>query len=464
MASERPNILWIMADHYRRDALRCYGSRWASSPHLDRVAAQGVLFQHCTTQSPVCVPSRTAQFHGRYPHALDVLDNEWRHLPTDTPLTRCFEDAGYQTASVGRNNYTDKSRTKLFSYEEPGPRPGGPAAATIGELVPEHDPAEYGVITVPIPCTHFGQVIVGGRYPLPSQENEPALLAKQAVGFLQEKAEPPFLLRVSFSAPHTPVLPASPYFGSTAPDRIEVPLTLDGTDRSISRFDAEVMHAHQSYATLSAKEVQQARGNFFDLCREVDAAVGTVLTALEARGDAQNTIVAFHSDHGSLVGEHGLIQNRLFYEGAVQVPWLLSAPGRLPCGKTVNTGVELIDFFPTLMELADVPVPDSVQARSVVPLATGKARDANQRATYSELDYTRAESEDIASQGAHRVMIREWPWKMFHFASDCRYGRDGALYNLAEDPNELVNLYASPEHADVVRRLSDRLGSWLARA
>lgn len=130
-ALNRPNVLWIITDEQRVDSLSCYGSQWASSPTIDTLAWEGVRFENCITPSPVSVPARTALLTGRYPSTYDVLNNEWKSLPNEIPLTWLFRDAGYKVVDSGKCDYTDRERCPFDIYEF-GPGYGASAASPWG--------------------------------------------------------------------------------------------------------------------------------------------------------------------------------------------------------------------------------------------------------------------------------------------------------------------------------------------
>ena len=459
MAGPPPNILWIMTDHQRTDSLGCYGSPWAVSPNFDRLAAAGVRFANCTTQAPICVASRTAQLTGRYPHACGVLENQFMPLPNEYPLTWYFRDRGYQVVNFGLCHYSDQKRGP-FAWHEGGPGPGA-RGATLESLADGYDAAEHCLITIPVRSAQFDKLIVGGRFPLPKAENEPELLAKRCQRFLKRQANPPFLLRVSISAPHTPVLPASDYYGLTDPSKIDIPLPSETIGAAIPRYEAEVIRSHQGYMQLTEEQVLQARGNFYDLCAEIDEAIGTIVDCVSSCGYGDDTIIAFNSDHGTLLGEYGLAQNRTLFDPVVQVPLIISGPGRLPEGLVITDPVELIDFFPTLMALARIEIPGNVHGRNLLPQIEGEI-DLPDRPVFSEIDYTCAIPEAVRRFGSHRAMVRHRGWKLFYSLYDGGFGPDGALFDLGNDPHELNNQYGDLDNRELVGDLKHTVEQWQA--
>ena len=460
-ASSQPNILWIITDHQRTDSLSCYGSRWCCTPNFDRIATRGVRFANCTCQSPICIPSRTSLLTGRYPHAVGILENEAKPLPNETPLTWRFRDAGYQVVDFGKCDYPDKKNKNPFPWYEFGPGPGA-GGARMWALAEGFDERKHHVVTIPVVLPRpdrLDRLIVGGRYPLAKEENEPGLMARRCDDYLTREAEPPFFLRISITAPHTPVLPAAPYFGRTDPHAIDVPLPVETISVPISAYDAEIVRPYQGYMSLTAEQIHQARANYYDLCLEIDAAVGTILESLSRNGYSEETIIAFNSDHGTLLGEYGIAQHRTFYDPVIQVPFLLAAPGRLPENAVVTDPVELVDFLPTLLALAGIGPSANVHGRNLLPQMRGEA-EAPDRPTFAEIDYSRDPSKEIRVKGGHRVMVRQGTWKLFYFLEDYGFGEDGALYDLEADPRELRNLCEDPDYQPVVRTLKEAINNW----
>ena len=454
----QPNIVWIMTDHQRTDSLSCYGSTWCSTPNIDRLAGQGVRFAQCTSQSPVCVPSRTAQLTGRYAHACGVLENQVAVAPRGEWLTDSFRDAGYQVVNFGKLHCAGHKQRNPFPWHEHGPGPGA-AGATMSDLGEGYDASEHDIVTISVSAPSFDRLMVGGRFPLPPEQNEPELLARRLDRFLHEEARPPFLVRVSISAPHTPILPASGYYGRTDPSLIDVPLPSETLGARIPRYEAEVIRSHQGYGELSEEQVAQARANYYDLCTEIDDVVGSIVDSVVSHGHGDTTIITLNSDHGTLLGEFGLAQNRTLFDPVVQVPFIMTTPALLPAGRVVDDPVELIDLFPTLMGLAGMDVPHSVQGRNLIPQIMGEAAHPD-RPTFSEIDYAQALPKAVRERGSHRVMVRHRNWKMFCSLNDGGYGEDGALYDLGEDPHELRNLFDAPDRQDAIADLKCLIERW----
>ena len=315
--------------------------------------------------------------------------------------------------------------------------------------IPNHDFAPEGL----------KGVIIGGRHPWPKEEAEPGLLARRCDTFLENEVEPPFLLRASFNAPHTPVLASRPFYGMTDPAAIDLPVGTAEEMMGKPQFERRNLWRQWCLHKLPRAKLMQARANYYDLCLQVDDAIGIILDSLRRHGHDQNTIVAFNCDHGNLLGEHGLGQKRNFYDPVVQIPLIISWPNRLPRGQVVTDPVELLDLIPTMLRLAELEIPSNVHGRDLGPQMLG-AVSVPDRPTFSEVDSTGA----YGPGGSHRAMVRHGRWKLAYSLTGAGYGEDGSLYDLDADPNELHNLHSRPECAKVVATLKRRIATWQALA
>ena len=191
----------------------------------------------------------------------------------------------------------------------------------------------------------------------------------------------------------------------------------------------------------------------------VDEQVGRLVDCLRAAGVLDDTIIAINSDQGWQLGEHGLWKKRVLYDDNVKSPLVLSCPALLPKGKVIAEPVELIDFVPTLMDLSDLPIPDSISGRSLMPLIRGDVTEWRE-ACFCEIDHSMSMYDELRQGTGRRVMVRTKEWKMVWFMDKRVTDKDGALYNLRSDPDETVNLYGRPQVADVVDYLERLCRQW----
>ena len=461
--SDRPNVLWITTDHQRTDALGCYGSPWGVSPHIDALADDGVRFAQCTAQSPSCSPSRASFWVGRYPNRLEpwAYNKDRTSIHESVPVVRHFREAGYQTAQLGKFDHLEFA--EQFDICECGPGPGL-TLSPFGNLPAGVTDADTGILRVP----RIG-LAVGGKNPLPAEQTVCGIMADRAEKFFADEAQGPFFLRLSIDCPHMPFMPLPEFFGTV--DRAKIDLPFPTEAEMASKPQREIRHIRRFYNfdRLTREQLEYCRGCFYDLCAELDAAIGRVLAALRRHGHADNTIVLLHTDHATTLGEHGLGTIRTFYDPVIQVPFIWSWPGHLPARTAIDDPVELVDIVPTLLDLAGLDIPSDVEGRSLVAQMHGRASDPH-RPTFSEYntapspiggaDWIPAEAH-WAPRHDRRVMVRHDGWKLDCNYGESDYGDDGALYDLRSDPHELVNLFGAAQHQAKVDELKQIVQQWL---
>lgn len=448
-APQRPNVLWIMLDDCRPDALSCYGQPWAQTPNMDAIAAAGARFQTAVTQCPICVPSRSSMKSACYAHEVGKMSmgkppesppyayHEASELPD---LLRHWIGAGTQPTCVGKvHAYHDD-----WVFED-RPRFREAERHSAGKTYP------------PVKLTTHGWQI-GGTTEVHPDDTQTALIGEGALAQLDSLAAAgtPFFLRVSFHAPHVPI-EVPPEF-MVDPDSVKLPLPTQAELDSKPRFEREQLRVYAGTLDLTPAALQIARGTYYGMVRHVDHEVGRLLAKLDALGLRENTIIAINTDHGLQLGEHGLHKKRNFYEQTICSPLVISMPGRIQPGTVVEDPVEMIDFLPTLLDLSGLAVPAGIRGQSLVPLMKGEgtARDA----TFSEIDHSGSMYDELRVNSGRRAMIRTREWKLIEFRDPRVAEKDGALYDLKADPGETVNLFASAEHQGVVETLEARFAAW----
>lgn len=451
---DQPNVLWLMTDEQRPDSLGCYRSGWAHTPHLDAVAAQGTLFESAYVPSPVCVPSRSALITGRTASSCGVLHNRARLGPGSAALTWRFEDAGYQTATFGKKH-----------FQIPGPRP---AFQTEGGMItdefvePENygkgiDPAGFDVLQyVPPPERKEKRSwILGGRFPVDEDRSAEARNVALAVDWLdRRRPDRPFFLRLSLNAPHTPAVAPGRYLPLIDPARIRLPFPAAEELAGQPRREAVALRAFQGTQSLTREQLVKARHYYYARAAFADAMIGRLLDTMRRRGLLDNTIVAFVSDHGSHLGDHGMVQKQTFYEQVATVPFFFWSRGQRAA--RMRTPVSTLSLMPTLLDLAGLPH-DGVQAPS---LARSIRTAAEPAATpvFSEIAFGYQGYRDAERQ----VMVRDGRWKLSLFPDGG--DPDPALYDLAADPGEAHNLAAQAQHQPTLARLRGEITAWSTSA
>jgi choline-sulfatase len=431
----RPNVLWLMTDEQRTDSLGCYRSPWARTPSLDRLAAEGVRFEVAVTPSPVCAPARSALLTGRAPSALGFWHNGGPIERPATPLTKLFELAGYRTASFGKHHSMTadepafQTQVDLVLSDEVG----------YFAYADRWNEDDFDVVKYP-PAPY--PWILAGRFPA-----EPSLTAEaQAVDAAKtwldgHRSDRPFLLRLSFNGPHTPVVPPAPF--DTCIDAAEIALP----PRETALPDGAPPWLHElatreTASCLTEDELRRARQAYYGEVAYLDHLIGDLLEWMDARGLLENVVIVFCSDHGTHLGDHGLVQKQTFFDPVVNVPYLFWGPGIVRPREPVQAPVELRTLLPTLLDLAGLDAPGT----SLAPVVRNGA-NPEPHPVFSELTLG---SFDIRPRD-RLVMVREGSWKL----SACLDPEPGELWlvDLDSDPDERVDRASDSSVSDVRDRL-----------
>ncbi len=408
----QPNIVVIMSDDHRHDAMRCAGDPRLETPGLDRLAASGVRFTNAFVTTGLCSPSRASFLTGTYAHTHGVYHNEMRDpYPTLPMFPELLQRAGYETAYIG----------KWHMLRRATPRRG------FDHWLSFNGQGEYFRNT----WNEDGKWSLTETYVTDE-------LTDRALAWLARPHDKPFLLILSHKAVHAPLVPAPRHVDRYANTDFR-PLD-DPRDRLDLKPDWGGREA-------MADPVTEIR-NYHRCVLALDESVTRVLDELKRQGIEDDTIVVYASDNGALLGEHGgLWDKRAAYEPSIRIPLLMRYPRRLDAGTTCAEMVLNLDLAPTLLELAGVPVPPSVQGASMVPVLEGRpGRDEFLYEYFHELGNVPT-----------CLAVRTRDWKFVTYPDDPRYIPE--LYDLRSDPGELVNLAADPAHAATARDLAGRLAT-----
>ena len=447
----QPNVLWILSDELRSDALGCYERSWGpvATPNIDRIADRGILFENNFCNSPVCVPSRVSMLTATHPERNGIYYNEGAWLDFKPPLRletfpEIFARHGYRTATIGKSHGPKAYQPWQEKIEEgSGMAVFANAGGRLQPIIPSGLPAA-----------------VGGVYPeeLPYP---PEAVTRNALDWLSRKDDRPFLLRVSYLQPHTPVFPPALF------RRLYDPQDWPGhgwRDGDLSEYDRRFA-ALVGGAGLSDAELRRAQADYHALVAWLDVQVGLLLSFLRVRGLAERTIVVFTSDHGASLGENGLLSKVVFAPQSHRTPLILSWPGSLPEGERRREFSQNLDLARTLCDLCEVAPSESFEGRSLV---SADPPDALFATIGFGLPQSRASA--AIGEGAWRNEAG-WPRRgcirTQQFRLDMNVRLNGGPVPLADedifladwsaDPLERRNLASEPNHAGVRRDLRTRL-------
>ena len=442
--SDRPNVLWLMADQLRADTMGCMGHPSIQTPNMDRVAGEGAVFTNSFAGEPVCMPSRATFLTGHYPGIHGVLQNGIPMRESEVAFPTLLKEAGWRTANIGKSHCGRNSKD-IWEYTEYVEDVFGATKPSKVAFDPEVYP-ELTFIGNEV-CDNSDRVLYG-KYPGPPQTSKSYILASQAMMWLYWHDDPrPFFLRVSFDDPHPPVVPPEPYASMYGPDDVR-PELLEGYERSLATKPSVVREYREftGMSEISEADHRMHAARYLGLVSHLDAQMGRIIDYLDEIGVADNTIVIINSDHGHMIGEHGLShKGPLCYEGTARVPTIVRWPGRLEAGKRIDALADGVDFMPTVLDMLDVDIPQDAHGHSLLPVLEGKEKKVR--------DYAFIEWDDFG------FCIRGERWKLTWWDSD----QDGELYDLAEDPLEKNNLYHEPGVREVRDDLLERLNEWRGR-
>lgn len=461
---DRPNILWICSDQQRFDSLGCYGNPFVQTPNLDRLAAEGVLFEHAYSQSPVCTPSRASFLTGRYPRTTRCRQNG-QAIPADEVLvTKRFQDAGYVCGLAGKLHLAPCNPNVCEGTEQR-------IADGYDQFFWSHDPSDAwfthdytqwlrdkGISrdSAPFHESEYVQVI-------PSEEHSQTTWAiERAMSFIgsAEKFKQPWLFSVNMFDPHhafDPPIAALERYRCMLDD-IPLPNYVEGELENkpiwqrIDHAGAYGNRAGYPYKAMRDIDHRWIRAAYWAMIDVIDTQVGRLLDFLEKTGQRERTIVIFTSDHGEMLGDHGIyLKGPYFYEPAVRVPLIISGPGILSTGARSEALVELVDLAPTLLEASCIPQQPGMQGRSLLSLLTGETTlDTHREDVYCEYYNAMGWHQDPA---AHATMVRSIAHKIV-----VAHGTgSGELYNLYVDPEETDNLWDSAESLSIRLEMQERV-------
>jgi iduronate 2-sulfatase len=437
------NVLFIMADDLNCN-IGAYGHPLVKTPHLDRLAQNGLTFRHAFTNFPVCGQSRASFMTGLYPEQNGVtsLRQLFRDsVPDAITMAQHFRANGYVAARVG----------KIFHYDNPkgiGTNShDDPASWDIRVNPRGRDKDEESLIFSLNPGS-FGASLSWLAAEGEDEEQTDGKVATESIKALSHfaKTEQPFFLGVGFYKPHTPYVAPRRYFDLYDPAEIEVPRAPSDYLQTLPAPAIKSIRNRKQEIDLAEDTARQAIHAYYATISFMDAQVGRVLAALDELGLRENTVVLFSSDHGYHMGEHGYYQKQTLFEDADRVPLIVSAPGMIARGRQTEALVEMIDFYRSLSELAGTsPVPAYVQGRSFAALLDDPSIPGRAHA-FTQIS------------GGYTLRTNRFRYTRWVRETD----NNIELYDRLNDPAEMVNLATDPNYADTRTELSALLDRRIA--
>lgn len=488
--ADKPNLVFIFSDRQRFDTMACYGNDWIQTPHLNALADQSFVFENCYVTQAVCAPARSSLMTGLFPHA------------TGVPVNKLVQDPDVASiAEMVTPDYVRAYYGKWHLGDEVIPQHGFTEWRSVMEgLWSEYTKEEY----LSLDTTYHQFLKSKGLEPdrdrpggkifsddfrarLPQELQIASYLADESTEFIQENKDNPFILYVSFLEPHPPfygpldglydpeTMPVDPVFlkkptGHSLFNRVRADYFMQSEfehapDEATRQAWEMRRQEYNANATSVAHDIsteegwRQLRAGYMANITLVDNAVGKIVEAIDQAGLADNTIVVFTSEHGDLVGTHGMLEMRTFYDHAAKVPMLMRLPWLNQGQRMIGGNFSQIDLVPTLLDLLGESIPDNLHGVSRADVLTGEsALNAND----VFMEHNGVGDRDLGNPVINILGTQPWRsvvtpdrWKLNLCANDqCE------LFNLNDDPYEETNLFDDPAQQDRIRIMAAKIRMW----
>ena len=428
------NVVFILSDDHRYDAMSFMGHPFAKTPHMDAMAKNGVHLKNAFVTTSLCSPSRASILTGLYTFRHRVIDNQ-RPVPGGTLFfPQYLQKAGYKTGFIGKWH---------MGHANDDPRPGFDYWFSFKGQGKYYPP--------------------GPRYTINENGNRvkqdgyiTTLLTKKAVQFIEDQkgADEPFFLYLSHKAVHGPFTPEPKYDGSLANEPFTVPksgelLTNNKKNRPRWLLDQRNSWHGMDFPLHTGTDIETFYKSYCEALRSVDDSIGAVMEQLKKLGIYEDTLVIYMGDNGYMFGEHGLIDKRVAYETSARVPMLMQCPSIIKGGSVVENVVANIDIAPTVMEVMGLKKPAHMDGQSFLPLAMGQTsapwRDYFLYCYYWEQNYPQTPTHFSLRGDKFKYTTYYGVWDT------------DELFDIQRDPDEQKNLIHDPKFANIKKRMQDRL-------
>ncbi len=456
----KPNILWICTDQQRFDTIEALGNEHIRTPHLNALVQQGVSFTRTYCQSPICTPSRASFLTGLYPSSIHVTRNGNDYFPRDQDLiSKRLADDGYRCGLVGKLHlagaFTGREKIGDAGYDSiqysHGPIRGLPCTGT-----------EYGndyLLWLQEQEVDLDDVFIKnkkGQYyaynpAVDVKHHQTTWCVDKSIEFITESQDAPWLLHINMFDPHPPYDAPEAYTRRCLERGVKDPYFRD-SDLEPNPVLKSVYHQTRDPKRPDQQLVDE-RAAYYGMVELIDEQLGRLFEVLETSGQKDNTIVIFMSDHGEMLGDHGLTHKGCrFYEGAVHVPLIISWPSQFKMGETYEGLVELTDIVPTLADIVEMPL-EQTHGFSLLPILKGD-QDHTPR-QYVRCEYyntlTEAAGEPL-TKPSYGTMYYDGRYKLVNY----HHVDYGELYDHTNDPHEYDNLWEHLDYQDIKLKLLKR--------
>lgn len=429
----KPNILFISCDQQRWDCLGFNDRYPVRTPNLDRIAAEGICFDNSYTPLPTCCPARQALLCGKRPERFGALWNFDQGIPVGSipadafSWARSLADAGYRNGWVGKWHVSPTYTPLDFGYED---------------YIPEQTLAAYQ--RKKHPELSYRKGFFGEVSPYPVEDSPTHRNAAEVISLIDRYGDEPWHIKMDFPEPHLPCRPCE----SFASMYRDVPPWASFDDPLTDKpYIQRQMRLNWGTDSMTWEDFRETVRLYYGYITQIDEAIGHVIRHLEAKGLLDRTVIIYTADHGDMCGDrHMMDKHYIMYDEVTHVPLVIRYPEMIGQGRHCRAMVtNMLDLVPTILELAGVPVPDDLDGISLVPYLTGERETGMRR--YAMTTYN-GQQFGLFTQR----MIRNEDWKYVWNPTDT-----DEMYDMKNDPHELVNLAVKPEYADILKSLRQDL-------
>ncbi|MFV0503985.1 MAG: sulfatase [Lachnospirales bacterium] len=473
---KKPNILLIMADQLRFNALGCYGNKEINTPNIDKIAIDGSIFDNHFIQNPVCSPSRCSILTGRYPKNHGTRDNGIPLKASEITLAEVLSENGYSTAAIGKMHLTSLLVEK---NDEQDDWPKGNYGFSTLHTTCDNKTGEYLNWLKNISYEDYLQVKEQGERKIKEDQasaskkdkiglpqmhknninpkyHQSTWIADKTIEFIEQSGkEKPFFALCSFVDPHHPFDPPAPYDALYEPEQLSAPISrkneledkpphflkhLTGNGYSNEKYD---------YRNLYANDWKKIKSAYYGMITLIDDNIGRILSSLSENNLENDTLILFTSDHGELLGDHGLLFKGPFhYDSLIKAPLIMKLPSIIPQGSRYSCITEHVDIMSTILDIAGIRPPNGAQGISMLSALNGGSNAARE---YAMTEF------NCYDWGLNIKTLTGKNYKLTYYAGE----NFGELYNRNKDPNEFKNLWDIEEYKEIkgvlLKKLMDKI-------
>ena len=453
MSTKKPHILLLISDEHRPDVLAVEGNTQVRTPTLNRFIEEGVYFRNAYTPSPICVPSRQSFLSGRYPRRAGCL-NFGDPMPSEVlTIPGHLSRYGYRAVAGGKMHFVGPDQMHGW-HERIGRDISGKNGYELADdaahvVQPQREPGTGMWSVINQPHSKFAKEIMNARAGEGQWMRQDRYSVEGVLHFLDEyfvnesydrPGAQPLLLAVSLNCPHYPYQCPKNLFDYYM-QRVE-PIV----EELPANFDCHDLFKVKIGTDITYREAHRATAAYYGMIEWMDSQFQRVIDYLEHLNLLDDFVIIYLSDHGEMLGEKGLWEKQQYFDASVRVPFFVRWPKHFRGGRIIEENISLVDLFPTLCDIADVPIPEGLDGHTLLPLLEGETVDWADE-VYSEL---------WNAQNGPSVMVKMGNLKYFRFDG---HSWPEQLFDLHNDPKETCNLINNPAYAADLARLRTKVNA-----